>query len=147
MAIKITYAKLALIGNAVVKLRAVDKAATIVERARLARFTGPLWIELGAYEKLRNELVAKYGTATVGGQPGSFRIEGADNVKAFAEETAALNAIEAELSISPLPVSLYSLANLTVEDLSNLGDLIVWPADEDAPLPAAPALASVPADK
>jgi len=144
MAITITYAKLALIGNAIVKLRAVDKAATIVERARLARFTGPLWAELGTYERLRNELLTKYGTAVEGGAPGSFRITGADNAKAFAEETTKLNAIEAELPISPLPVALYSLANLAVEDMTNLGDLIVWPVDEDAPPPAAPALASVP---
>jgi hypothetical protein len=131
MPIKIIYAKIVLIGNALAKLRAVDKAASVVERARLAKFTGPLWAELEACEKLRNEIITKYGTAVEGGQPGQFRVVGADNVKAFAEETIKLNAIEAELAISPLPVALYSLANLTVEDMTNLGDLIIWPADED----------------
>lgn len=145
MAIKITYAKLVAIGAAVTKLRAVDKgAATIVERARIARFTGPLWAELGEFEKLRNELLVKYGTPVVGGQPGQYRVEGAENVKAFADEMAKMNAIEPELSISPLPISLYSLANLTVEDLTNLGDLIVWPAEDDETPTAAPALAAVP---
>ena len=146
MAIKITYVLLSQIIPAVQKLRAVDKGATIVERARIARFVKPLWAELGEYEKLRNEIVAKFGEAVKDGAPGQFRIK-PESAKAYADEFKALMAIEVELAISPLPVKLYEAATLSVEDMDHMGELIVWPKDEDeppAPEPAAPGLKAVP---
>ena len=113
MAIKITYALLSQIIPAVQKLRAVDKGASIVERARIARFVKPIWTELGEYEKLRNEIVAKFGEPIKDKDdkviPGQFRIK-PDSVKAYADEFKALMAIEVELAISPLPVKLLAFS-------------------------------------
>jgi hypothetical protein len=146
MAIKLTYRELSTIGHAIQKLMAVGKAdATHIERARIARFVKPLLTELGEYEKLRNELIAKLGEPVKDGVPGQFRIK-TENLTAYADEMKKLIAIDVELLVSPLPESLHKLANLTVEDMNNLGDLIVWPKDEDEPPPAA-ALASVPPAK
>jgi len=144
MAIKITYAELSNIGATILKLNAVGAKASIVDRARIARFVKPILTELGEYEKLRNELIAKLGEPVKEGVPGQFRIK-TENLATYTDEMKKLLAIEAELPISPMPVKLYELADLTVEDLNRLGDLIVWPKDEDEPpAPGAPGLKAVP---
>ncbi len=147
MALKATYLELASAGPGLRKLMAIDKTAcpSPVDRARIARFTKPIIKELAEYDRLRNELIAECGTP-IEGKPGQFQIQ-PDKAAKFRDETIKLNAIEVEIAVTPLPVSLWKLADLTVDEMNGLGQLIEWPpedaVEEPVPAPAPPKLAPV----
>jgi len=138
MAIKCTYLELASTGPGLVKLRAVS-AKSVVAAARIARFVKVMIKELAEYEKIRNELLVKYGKPLEGSTKNEFRIP-PEQVAEFGAEMLKLQAIEVEIPVTPLPMACYSLAELTVDEMNGLGVFIEWPPeDEEAPAEAAPA--------
>lgn len=145
MAIKCTYLELASTGAGLTKLRAVS-AKSIVVAARIARFVKAMIKELAEYEKIRNELLVKYGKPIEGSTKNEYRIS-SEHVAEFGAEMLKLQAIEVEIAVTPLPMACYSLAELTADEMNGLGVFIEWPPeDEEAPAetPAAPAAAPPP---
>jgi len=135
--IKITYADLAILREMPGKAGPLSRLGTatsldsFASKWLISKFLKVVIAEIQEYEKSLIALGQTYGEV-VPSRPDSFTVK-PENVKVFNEERAKLEAVEVELSILPLPLSVVEQVALTPFDLNALEKFIALP-EEKIPL-------------
>ena len=109
------------------KLMTASRLST-VDKFRVMRLTKAINDQLGAYVKSLVELGKKFGTETKTNDSVSWSIKPEHNEEYLAEKRA-LDAVECELAISPLPTTAVDGTDLTPLDLALLGPFVELPKD------------------
>lgn len=90
---------------------------------RLSRFAMKLQPDLQKFEEKRVELIKELGVE-VEGRPGTYEIEGAENLAKYREQVEAMGSEEIKIDLDPITVDMLGDAELAAADLVALEKLI-----------------------